>query len=1208
MSSVGWQLLDKYFNENPYFISKHHLDSYNDFITKYIKTTVQTMNPGFVIQKLDKERANKLMHKIELFVGGKDASELFFDKPTLYEANIRPLFPNEARLKNLTYACNLYANVHVKYTNYDENDNEKEETVILKNVQLAIIPIMLHSRLCMLSNQPFDLLREMGECPYDQGGYFIVDGKEKVIVSQENNCANRIFVNRGRDPKYAWSSFIRCTSEDESVFPKTLYFHMLSQEVAQGKRRNAIIAMIPQIGTSINLFVLFRALGIESDYEILEYILGDQVNSPQNKKYVDLLYASIIDSNTIYTQQQALEYLAQFTQYNSVDNLLYILYEHLFPNVQKDLEAKARFLGYAINRIIKTAAGTLPETDRDNYMLKRVGISGFLMADVFKDLYNHFRNTVRTLLDNSYNFGGFQSGNIDIKNLVNDVNKSKVFTVDKLMYGLIKSLKGNWGLTNESSKSGISQDLSRVSYVGFISHLRRVNNPMDPSIKIASPHRLAGSQWGYMCPCESPDGASIGLIKNMALLCHITFNIHSSYVLRALAPFTIIDFKQIPITQLAHVCKLKVNNNLIGAVSNPAELVEYVKLLRRTGFINIFTSINWRIYDNEINIFTEGGRCARPLIIADRYNKIKKLSTSWMQLVKGIAIPDAEYDMYQVTYIDPFKHYNVPDNDIKAVMKRLEKESGCIEFIDVEESNTCMIAVDLADLESGRCKFTHCEIEPSTIFSLYSSTIPLSNHNQAPRNIFSGAQGKQAIGTYATNFNNRIDTMSYMLFYPQKPFVGTRYMKYLNTDKLSNGENLIVAIASYTGYNQEDSVIINKSSIERGCFNLTYFKSHISSEEEISDTERVIFANPATMVANQKQVELQQPLNYNTIDDNGMPVKNAYITEGCALVGKCLQRSIMDEEARQRVMTYKGKVEVANKTVSGFVDKVVVYKNNLGNREAKIRLRKWRIPELGDKAASRHAQKGVVGLVLPQEAMPFTSNGLVPDIIINPHAFPTRMTIAHLLEAILAKSCACTGSLYDGTAFEDGDHESVIKMLEQYGLDRHGDEIMYNGLTGEQMSSEIFIGPTFYYRLKHMVADKINYRHKHNSKIVGMTRQPTKGRGEDGGLRIGEMEMNVLLSHGIASFMKESCMERSDNYSIYVDKESGQMVPYNPAEHILPENSAQVVKVNVPYAFKLFLQEIQTLSINPVLRMDEMQEFDNELTLEEELMESEPEE
>lgn len=1198
--STSWDILHAYFTDNPYFITKHHLDSYNDFITKYIKTTVQTMNPGFVIQKLDKARTNKLKHKVDLYIGNKDGSELYFDKPVLHEAGeTRPLFPNEARLRNINYACNLYANVYIDYTTFDDNDQPQVESTRLTNVHIAIIPIMLHSKLCLLADQSFQVLEEMGECPYDRGGYFIVDGKEKVIVSQENNCANRIFVNKASDPKYKFSSFIRCTSEEESVFPKTLYFHMLSTESAQGTRENAIVCMIPQLDAPINLFILFRALGIESDYEIVKYILGDEVDADHNKKYVDLLYASIVDSNFIYSQQQALQYLAKYTKYNTPDIVQFALYEHLFPNVPKNIELKARYLGYVIKQLIKTAAGAIPETDRDNYMLKRVGISGFLIADIFKDFYNSFRNKVRAKIDNRYEFNGFVDGTIEITKLVTEANQKEIFTVSDLMYGLSKSLKGNWGMSNDSSKSGVSQDLARVSYIGFLSHLRRVNNPMDPSIKIASPHRLTGSQWGYMCPCESPDGASIGLIKNMALMCHITFNQHSSHIIEALSPFEIIKLRDIPVHQLDSVCKLKINSNLIGAVSQPAEIVAYIKLLRRSGFINIFTSINWRIFDREINIFTEGGRCARPLLIADQVAQIGKLKT-WREMVIGTAIKEIT-DINTTVYTNPYSYLGIEQNNVPLLKKELSKRCGFIEYLDVEESNTAMIAVSLKDLESKRCRFTHCEIHPSTIFSLYTSTIPLSNHNQGPRNIFSGAQGKQAIGMYATNFNDRIDTMSYVLFYSQKPFVGTRYMEYINTNKLTNGENLIVAIAAYTGYNQEDSIIINKSAIERGCFNLTYFKSHIATEKvSLDGEERIIFANPQTMSAQGKNVEIKKRGDYSTLDEHGMPIKNRYISEEKAIVGKCLETTqSMDD---QSVKVYISKTDIADKTMSGFVDKVVVYQNSEGLKEAKIRLRKWRVPELGDKAASRHAQKGVIGLLLPEESMPFTSNGLVPDIIINPHAFPTRMTIAHLLETILAKSCAHMGTLYDGTAFEDADHEKMIDNLEKrFGLSRYGDEIMYNGVTGEQLQSEIFIGPTFYYRLKHMVSDKINYRM--TGKMVGLTRQPTKGRGEEGGLRIGEMEMNALLSHGIASFMKESCMERSDKYQMWIDKESGHIARYNPNAQIMPDKR-RCVSISVPYAFKLFIQEMETMGIKPILKtevLDQIDEFIDESDEDEEI-------
>ena len=1210
---ISWKTIESYFSSNKYFVSKHHLDSYNDFITKSIPLVVKSMNP-FPIRKYFENQTNVLKHLIEIYIGGENSDELFYNKPVLYEDHhARLLYPNEARLKDMSYACELRANIVIKYTTRSENNTEKIETKRLENVLIGYIPIMLHSKLCMLANQPPSVLREMGECPYDQGGYFIVDGKEKVIIAQERNVTNKLFINKSKEDKYNFSAFIRCTSEKNSVFPKTIFFYVLSDQVARikdekdvkvAKRKDAILVRIPQINKEIPLFILFRALGIESDKMILEYILGGDLTIPENAKLLDFLSASVIDSNYIFTQEQALAYISNHVEFKSIDNVRYILVEHLFPNIPTTFNDKAVFLGSIVLQIAKTCVGIILESDRDNYMNKRVGISGFLLADVFKDFYNVFRVNVRSMVDKEYEFGGGKNLGDDISNMITNVNKKKIFYAPKMVNGLLKSLKGTWGVTNDSSKEGIVQDLSRISYVGFTSHLRPVNTPMDTSVKIREPHRLNGSQWGIMCPCESPDGASIGLLKNFAILCHITFHVESELMLKALRNHEIILLKDLTIKNANNLTKLYINNNWIGVVYDPPSLVKYVKLLRRTGCINPFVSISWNVLGGEIQIFTDSGRCCRPLFIVED-NKIlardrHEHDFDWKKMIIG----DLFEDIPQTEFRDPFTISK--SESVLDVMKFLEQHQGVIEFIDVEESNTCVIGMKEDQLKNKLIKYTHCEIHPSTIFSAYTSSIPLSNHNQAPRNIFSGAQGKQAIGVYATNFNNRIDTMSYVLHYPQKPLVSTRYMDYLNNNKLPNGENVIVAIATYSGYNQEDSIIINKSSMERGMFNLTYYKSYISTESTSIDSnknvERIFFANPNTLLSEGTNVEIKKFADYTSLDENGMPKENVFIKENVAIIGKCMQQTeyslvgnandVFKNEVKKQ--KYVSKTEVADKTMSGFVDKVVLYKNNDNEQTAKIRLRKPRYPELGDKLASRHGQKGVIGMIMPQDMMPFTKDGLVPDIIINPHAFPTRMTIAHLIECVLSKVGVYEGFTCDGTAFEPYDFESLYDLLEKkHGLDRHGDEIMYNGITGEQMETKVFIGPTYYFRLKHMVADKINYRL--DGKVVNMTKQPTKGRGNNGGLRIGEMETNAIVSHGLSSFEKESMMERSDKHKVYVSKNTGYIVPVNDRKGIRPSDEG-VTTVQMPYAFKLFIQELQTMSIHPRLIMDDMeQEMDEDL-------------
>ena len=722
------------------------------------------------------------------------------------------------------------------------------------------------------------------------------------------------------------------------------------------------------------------------------------------------------------------------------------------------------------------------------------------------------------------------------------------------MYGLIKSLKGNWGLTGDSTKQGIVQDMNRISYASFISHLRRVNLPMDASLKIRAPHQLNGSQWGVMCPCESPDGASIGLLKNMAILTKISPYIDTVHIEKAIN--MMFTFTERPFT--SESVRIELNNNFYGWLDDaykPNEFVDYIRLLRRCGRINSMISVVWSIFENTINIMCGPSRCCRPLI-----HDVKKLQAhmhtkggdnlpDWKEAVFGKRKQDTTEFISRGLILDDVD----VENKISNIIAQLKEESGFVEYIDIEESNTCLIKFDIKDKDAS-----HYEIHPTTMFSAYTATIPLSNHNQAPRNIFSGAQGKQAIGVYATNWPHRIETMSSILHYPQKPLVATRYAKYLNVDTLPNGENLIVAIATYTGYNQEDSIIINKHSIDRGLFNISYFKSHIGEEEDMKNGDYIHINNPNQVHG----CEITKFANYKKLDDQGLPIVNEYIKEGDAYLGKVMYNAATG--------TNISKCDIAGKTMEGFIDKVVVYTRGKGTdkkRVAKIRIRKPRMPELGDKMGSRHGQKGVIGAILPQEMMPFNKDGIVPDIIINPHAFPSRMTIAHLLECVLAKAGTCKGCTFDATPFEQNDFESVYNMLEtKYKMDRYGDELLYNGITGEQIETKIFFGPTYYYRLKHMVADKLNYRQ--GGKIVSMTRQPPKGRGNDGGLRIGEMEVNAILGHGVAAFMKETMMERSDKFV------NGGL--------------------NMPYTFKLFNQELEAMSLGTIMEVGTENEMFNQ--------------
>lgn len=705
--------------------------------------------------------------------------------------------------------------------------------------------------------------------------------------------------------------------------------------------------------------------------------------------------------------------------------------------------------------------------------------------------------------------------------------------------------------------------------MSYVSHVRRVNTPIDRSIKLVEPHRLDTPQWGMMCPIESPDGGNIGLLKHMAVTCEITLESKREEVMLCLEDLDTIPLSKVdPLTIQGHA-KVHLNNNWIGIHKDPAALVQKMKSYRRSGVLNAFISVSWNIMENEVMVYSDSGRCCRPLLIANKFETMNTNEKDWTNIVKGYT--------YQYTY--------------KPTSVNKELTESAMEYVDCFESNTIYAAMRHKDLDKER--HTHVEIHPCLHLSMYTNTIPLANHNQAPRNVFSGQQGKQALGIYATNFNHRIDTASYLLHYPQRALLSTKMAHYAHKNKMPNGENLIVAIATYTGYNQEDSVILNSSSVARGMFNVTAFKAIVESET-INQNSGVsmLFDNPKRLKKEGESISYRYA-DWTKIDDNGFPIKNSHIEEDDCYLGMVTvqeqrvagddtdENMIFSEKATQKV--YKDVSKIAKKTVSGVVDDVIHYPISDGLRQVKIRMRKFKVPELGDKMASTHGQKGVCGMVIPQEDMPYTKNGLVPDIIVNPHAFPSRMTIGHLIECVLAKLGCLQGSYIDGTPFEDHCIDDYYTMMERHGYQKHGDEIMYNGFTGEQIKTAIFIGPTFYQRLKHMVKDKINYRAS-GGPVELMTRQPTQGRANGGGLRIGEMETNAILAHGIIGFVKESLMERSDGYYKYVDSRTGEDIVYNERDGYFDSLYAQ--KVEIPYSMKLLQQELEGMAINTKLLVE----------------------
>jgi len=500
-----------------------------------------------------------------------------------------------------------------------------------------------------------------------------------------------------------------------------------------------------------------------------------------------------------------------------------------------------------------------------------------------------------------------------------------------------------------------------------------------------------------------------------------------------------------------------------------------------------------------------------------------------------------------------------------------DRERTCIEYVDPYETNNCLISMDTSAPTEGR--HTHAEIHPSLILGALAMCIPFPHHNQAPRNTYQSAMGKQAVGVHCTNYNERYDTFSHILASPQRPLIDTKMMKYLNADKLPTGINVVVAIMTYGGYNQEDSIIFNKASIDRGLFSSTYYRTYKTEEKKHQlSGEEERFCRP-----DKEKLMLPKPCNYSKLSEAGTVPIDTYVDDNDIIIGKVVP--VVDNTFK-----YKDSSVTMKKNEKGFIDANYMDTNSDGYKICKTRIRNYRFPNIGDKFSSRHGQKGTVGMIYQAEDMPFTSDGITPDIIINPHAIPSRMTIAQLIECILGKVCCETGNIGNGTAFDNVSISNIRDMLESAGHEKNGNEILYNGFTGEQIKTDIFIGPTYYQRLKHMSGDKIHARASCGP-IVTMTRQPAEGRSSQGGLRFGEMERDCMIAHGAAFFLKERLMDVSDKYHIYVCKSCNLPVVANPCSNTFEckkcDNYSNFTRVNIPYACKLLFQELSSMSISP---------------------------
>lgn len=1192
----AWAVISAYFEEKG--LVRQQLDSFDEFIqntmqelvddTGDIRVTPELQHLVGYDEALHEEQTRQQRKKVfEIQFG-----QVYLSKPTTVEKDgtVTNIFPHEARLRTLTYSAPLYVDVTMNeyrvsgdfdpasLAGSSSNANNTDKTgdthtahdilgdpVSTENATkefLGYVPIMLRSLFCVLSDKDDAQLSDLGECVYDQGGYFVVNGSEKVIVAQERLSNNHVYAFRKKQPsKFSWVIETRSQVENSARPTSTLYIQMYHKGGRNAIEGNQIRTTLPYIRTDVPVVIVFRALGYVADRDIIEHVVYD----PTDGEMMDLFRPSIEEAFVIQRQEVALDFIGRRGSARDVtrdDRVRYatgILRKEVLPHVGTGEGCETKkgfFVGYAVHKLLMCKLGRAEEDDRDHFGKKRLDLAGPLLGSLFRVLFSKLTKDVRRHLQRCLDEGKHFN--------IGAAIKSNHIT-DGLRYSLAT---GNWGAKGAASpKAGVSQVLNRLTYASSLSHLRRCNTPLARTGKQAKPRQLHNTHWGMVCPAETPEGQAVGLVKNLALMAYITTGTPQGPVMEFLEEFSTESLTDILPSVIAEprTCKIFVNGNWIGIHRDPKALVDTFRSLRRMIDIDAEVSIVRDISDAEVRIYTDAGRICRPLFVVDEDQNLAIRKHHILQL-QGVAGSGKK-----LTWAD-------------LLME------GLVEYVDTEEEETTMIAMEPKDLDTTdgaySNTYTHCEIHPSMILGICASIIPFPDHNQSPRNTYQSAMGKQAMGIYSSNYQVRMDTMAHVLHYPQKPLCTTRAMEFLHFRELPSGVNCVVAIMIYTGYNQEDSLILNQSAIDRGLFRSSYYRCYNDQEKAsttggVTSLQSEAFGKPSF-----ESCRGMKHGDYGKLDEDGLVPPGTRVSGDDVLIGKTapMESGVAGGMQPSRY-TRRDCSTTMKANENGIVDRVLISTTKEGYRFSKVRVRNVRIPQIGDKFASRHGQKGTIGMTYRQEDMPFTAEGVVPDIIVNPHAIPSRMTIAQLIECLLGKVVVFQGCEGDATPFTDVTVEDISKRLHAMGYQRHGNEAVYQGHTGRPLCARVFIGPTFYQRLKHLVDDKVHSRAR--GPVAMLTRQPLEGRSRDGGLRMGEMERDCLITHGCANFMRDRFFCNSDQYRIHICERCGLTAQSNLKRMTFECRTPSCVgrpykicQIEIPYACKLLFQELQSMCIS----------------------------
>lgn len=1060
--------------------------------------------------------------------------------------------PADARIRDLTYNSAVHCDITETFIN---EKGEKDET-IHNRIVLGRIPVMLKSERCNLYNLTPEKQTEMGECPNDPGGYFVIQGKERVLVGQIRAVYNKVFViKQKRNDKYKYIAEVRSMSEETG--------HSVLLKAMIGADDRKLCFSLPYITEVIPIGIVFKAMGYTDDQDIKDLIGLDLVNT---RKYIRIITR---DAYFINTKEEALEYIGKHSLHtipkeNYKKYAWQVVETELLPHlgISGSIKEKACFLGQMVNKLLTTSVGLRSQDDRDNYANRRVEISGILIYDLFRTLFKRFVSELKTKLEKKK----------QRPDVISTISRMKGVITKGLQLGFTS---GNWGAyKNAYVKTGVSQILDRMTWPATISHLHRLNIPIGKEGKNMQIRQIHSSQAGLICPAETPEGKSAGIALNATFMADFSRKIQSILVKEILEKFEdIISIDDVKINQIRNMTRLFLNGALIGYTQNPEDVVDYVRNMRNKGQLDKEVSVSYDEIDEDIHMYCDEGRMIRPLLTMNNNALlIKNKKYTWIELLR--------------------KNY--------------------IQYLDSSEIESCVIAMYPTDINIQHNDF--CEIHPVVMLGVIAAMIPFPDHSQSPRNCYQASMGKQAIGVPVLSSQKRADTLLYMLHYPQRPLVTTKLSDMMGYNKMPSGVNAIVAIIS-AAFNQEDSIVINKSAIERGMFILTQYKNVDESEKKCDtySTEKICCPPMSTgkeVKDNDSRYFKRKYANYSMLEKNcthedcsedschpscrkGIVKLGMHVKKGDVLVGKIITKNSKTGEISRTDVS-----RITQDDEGGIIDRIFASITPNGYKLVKVVIRNEKIPEVGDKFASRAAQKGTVGMVYNQHELPFTEDGIVPDIIINPHCIPSRMTVNQLIECALGKVAAISGDFGDATPFTHYSvnvADKVCSKLEELGYQehkkgrylgtpieefKHGWERMY-GSNGEELEAKIFIGPTYYQRLKHMVSNKMHARA--NGRITQLTRQPLEGRSRDGGLRFGEMERDCMLAHGTSSFIQERLFKVSDPYTapVCMNPDCGQIAASTAQCHSCGGDSIEITRM--PYATKLLIQELQAMNLKIIV-------------------------